>query len=283
MKPVKLFFALLVAVPVGLYRQISETSHNGHVEKADNWIIPNVGTKYVYEFRPNDTAAPALDTFTIIKTGQHVCGKTNVVISTVSFRGRVDTAVYNIESNGDFSLGIASEHAVDSMGHILPEIIYIRKTFPIYSRKTVVALPPRDSHPMQQATISQHPMNALLSAPEMLKTASRNIFDASRKRNRHGLWKTSLTDSLRSYTDSSFTDIWFAPMIGLYVKWGQHAVMNRRIIPQANINLVKYSPAIISRHEPHPHPTPAIPRRWLPHRPRFVFGCGASAGDRCDR
>src|ERR1017187_3179531 len=119
MKVTGILFALLLAALLPSYSQASQTSITGGVEGVGNWLIPRVGTQYIYQFRPNDSTVLGYDTFTVITTGQHISGKTNVVVSTVSFKGRVDTDVYNIESNGDFSLGIASEHAVDLKGHIL--------------------------------------------------------------------------------------------------------------------------------------------------------------------
>jgi hypothetical protein len=240
MMTLRIYLKLLVALLVGLCSYCSETSLNGRVENGGNWNIPKVGTQYIYQFKPNDSAITAFDTFTVIKTGKHICGKTNVVVSTVSFRGRVDTDVYNIEPNGDFSLGIASEHAVDSKGHILPEIIYIWKTFPICSKKMVVALSPRDSfyssgdHLISSNQCTFVGVETITSPAGKFSTLHAREIDMDNE--------NFATDSLHSYIDSAFTDIWFAPTIGLYVKWVQHAVMNRRMISEANINLVKYSP-----------------------------------------
>ncbi len=240
MKYLRIFSALLIAVLVGLCSQSSETLLNGRVETVGNWNIPKVGTQYVYQFRPNDSAVPIFDTFTIIKTGQHICGKTNVVVCAVAYRGRVDTAVYNIESNGDFSLGIASEHAVDSRGHILPQIIYIWKTFPICSRKTVVALPPRDSSDAAGDHFISSDQCTFVGAETLTLPAGE--FSTLHARETEMDVETYVVDSQYTYTDTAFTDIWFVPTIGHYVKWVQHAVMNRRMTSEANIDLVKYSP-----------------------------------------
>lgn len=240
MKHIPIFSALLVALLVGLCSNSSETLLNGRVETIGNWNIPKVGTEYVYQFRPNDSTAPTSDTFTIVKTGQRVGGKTNVVIATVSFRGRVDTEVYNIEPNGNFSLGIASEHAVDSMGHVLPNIIYIWKTFPIYSRNTIAALPPGNffdavgNHFIssdQCTLVGTETLSSQAGEFSTLHARETEIDDESFAKN-----------SQNTYTDTAFTDIWFAPTIGLYVKWVQHAEMNSRTISEANINLIKYLP-----------------------------------------
>jgi hypothetical protein len=158
----------------------------------------------------------------------------------VAYRGRVDTAAYNIEPNGDFSLGIASEHAVDSMGHKLPTIIYIWKTFPIYSRKTVVALPPRDSSDAAGNHLSTSDQCTFVGTETLTLPAGE--FTTLHARETEIDVETSVTDSLSTYTDTAFVDICFAPTIGLYVKWIQTEVESGKTVHESNIELIKYIP-----------------------------------------
>src|ERR1017187_10673308 len=114
MKRIGILFAVFLAVAFASCDQASETMVNGKIDGM--WIVPLVGTKYIYSFM--NPGHQTLDTFILIRSGQQIGEKSNVMTQYYTYSG--DTSLYNIESNGDFSLG-DGEYAVDSLGNIRSE------------------------------------------------------------------------------------------------------------------------------------------------------------------
>jgi hypothetical protein len=208
MKNLKSISALFMLMLVASCHQSSETSLNGGsgIGGADAWVVPGVGTEYVFTFEVSgDSGSPVIDTiiYTIVSTGQQVGGKSNVVRFLTSGSGQSPSShFYAIESNGNFSVG-------DS---ITPDSI-AWTDYPTGTRQTISDTPTNTVSFGEQSVATD--VRSFIGA-ETLTTAAGN-FSTLHVRDA----ETSVTiDSAVSFHDSEVVmdDYWFAPSIGFFVK-----------------------------------------------------------------
>jgi hypothetical protein len=197
---------LLLAVFLVSCHQSTETTLNGGGEGAGPWIIPGVGTEFIFtDTAPGDSAPPVIDTleYTIASTGQQVGGKSNVVGYLASRSGQSPTSLfYAIESNGNFSSG--DSISPDSIAWI---------DYPTGTQKTILDTPTTTISSGEQTTTTD--VRSFIGA-ENLTTTAGNFYTLHVRET-----ETTLTiDTEVSFHDSEVfvDDYWFAPSIGLFVK-----------------------------------------------------------------
>src|SRR5579871_288940 len=110
MKIFPTFFAILLCTFLISCNQGTTTTLNDGSGTLGEWTVPGIGTTYVFA----DTTG-FIDSIRIVKNGQHIGGKSNVVEMVTDV---FDTTFYTIELNGDVSLGTRSNF--DSAGFNVP-------------------------------------------------------------------------------------------------------------------------------------------------------------------
>jgi hypothetical protein len=225
MKYLNILSALLTLVLVSSCNQGASTSVNGDTG-AGVWMVPAVGTRYVYESQGINS--PVFDTVTILATDQHLGGKTGV-IGCADHSGGVGTFFYNIEQNGDISYGDSS--------HSSPSV-YTWTTFPTASQKPI-------GDPVTDTTegsihIFKSDVRSFVGTETLTTLAG--SFSALHVR------ETSISiitgpDSLNcNASDTAITDTWFAPSTGLYVKVVDSGTEDGQAFNQSEVDLIKYLP-----------------------------------------
>ncbi len=233
MKHLKLLPALFTLMLVSSCNQGASTSVNGG-GSVGGWITPGIGTTYVYQTTSPDTTGTEFDTITILKNGQEIGGKTNVISYSSGSGGNGDTEFYAIESNGDFS--VSSGETNDSDGIIVPAFVW--ETYPTGSRKTTPITPTLNTIEFNDHIV-QSDIVAFI-ASEMLSTPA-GTFSTLHVRETN----INIDSSLNGNGGSSFstiTDYWFAPSAGFFVRIIINETENGLADPQEEINLFKFSP-----------------------------------------
>ena len=173
------------------------------------WTVPSIGTMFIFK-GSSSTDPPILDTFEITATGQSIGGKSNVV--RLVSRNMQDSSVgfYNLEPNGDFSLGDSGSSGLPGR---MPE--YTWQTFPVGDPQTI-SDPPVDTQDGPYHNVESS-VRALVGIETL--TVPAGTFSAYHARE---IWKnfSTRTDSLSANSDSTvgYFDIWFVPSIGMYIK-----------------------------------------------------------------
>jgi hypothetical protein len=222
----RIIFALCIAVVFTSCSQNSVTTINN---SAVTWVFPSVGTLFVYQITNQDSISPAFDTITILNTGLQIKGKTNVT-GYVENNGTVDTALYNIELDGDISYG-------NSAQYFHPNFIW--QTFPTASHKPI-------SDPLvniwegeTRTVISD--IRTFVGADNI--TTLGGVFSTLHVKEIVAIFDSTIDPSGDySEKDTVVTDTWFAPEIALYVKVIDNETFGGQPQPQTETDLIKYEP-----------------------------------------
>jgi hypothetical protein len=235
MKQIKILAALFLIVILASCNQGGSTSINDGGGSFGMWTIPGVGTKYILEYTQSDTSATEFDTITVIKTGQHRGGKTNVVSFFSSDNGNNDTSFYNIEQNGDFSEG--SDESDDSDGIILQRFNW--STFPTGSRKTSQLETPLDTTENGEHEVESDVVRFIATAN--LSTPAGDFSTLHLRETRIDS-DSSLSSGNDASSSNEVTDYWFATSTGFFVKVIDNETENGNPEPQSGTILFKYEP-----------------------------------------
>ncbi len=234
MKHINILFALLFSIVVASCNQGSETPLFPPSENVSTWTIPTVGTQFVFADSENQSVEPAIDTFIIAKTGQHESGKTNVIsYLEVTENGGSDSGYYNIETNGDFSFG---ERDGDSAG--MP--FFTWDTYPTGSEQTINFETPVDT--------------TLANGNQLIESDARSFVGIENLTLPAGSFSTIhirqvfidsefFTTSNSSSSEREIEDYWFAPSLGMYVKFAFTESEDGQIDDETDMELIKYIPA----------------------------------------
>lgn len=197
MKFIQILSMLLIAT---LFASCNQGSVNDNIESARMWTVPDMGTVYIYQTTLTGSTSPEIDTFIILKTGQHLNGKTNVVVYVDNVVGHHDTDFFNYETNGDFSFG---------------NTISPWTTYPTGSRQTINLVPPVDT-----LEIGEHIVQSIIRKFIGVENITTPVGELSTLHLRDTAVDiaTALDSGGFSFNSSHQYDIWFAPSIGLYVK-----------------------------------------------------------------
>ncbi len=218
---------LLCAVFLVSCKQTSETTLNG--SSIGMWAIPNTGTTYVFE----NTPSTGFDTDVIVKTGQSLGGKTNVLTySDHSSDGEIANHYYSIDPNGDFSIG-SNEGAVDSLGNP----VFTWQTYPTGSRQPINVEPPFD-------TIEGDEIEVRTDIISYVDTETLTVA-AGTYSTMHIQQVFIDADSIPNDPGDSFSeiesyDLWFAPAIGNYIKTSEVLTENNEAENASVVELIQY-------------------------------------------
>ncbi len=221
---------LLLAVALVSCNQSTNTVLNGGTESTVPWVTPNVGTAFVFELTGVNPNFHPTDTILIVKTGQHIGGKTNV-IDYEDHAGTIGTSFYNIENNGDISEGYTTIK-------VLGDTTYIWTTFPTASLKPI-------ADPVTDTTesgihIFRSDVRTFVSAENLITPVG--TFSTLHVRETY-INIDSTNDTLNfNSNDTSITDKWYAPSIGLYVKVTSSETTNGHPSDLSETDLIKYLP-----------------------------------------
>jgi hypothetical protein len=230
LKQLRIFTLLLLVVLVGACSQSSDTTLNGGTQSTVPWVIPNVGTAYVFQLDGANPNIHPVDTIFILSTGQHIGGKTNV-IDYADHAGTIGTSFFNIEANGDISDGYYTTNA-------LGDTTYVWTTFPTGSLKPI-ADPVTDTIE-QGIHIFRSNVRTFIGAENLVTLVG--PFSTLHVR------ETSITidssnDTLNfNVNDTSVMDRWYAPSIALYVKVITSGISHGQPSDQSETDFIKYLP-----------------------------------------
>src|ERR1700733_9001444 len=223
MKHFRILFPLFLLVILASCEQNPDTSQNNSGGgNTVTWTTPTIGTKYIYQIA--GPLKPVTDSITILNTGQHVGGKTDVI----EYNDDGGTAFDNIEPNGDISYG---SYTTDGLG----DTTYTWTTFPTASHQP----------------ISDPVVDTIESGIHIFRSNVRTFVGADSTITAAGTFATlhvratsisiiSGPDSLSS-CDASDTDVfdtWFAPSIGLHVKVTDNGTADGQVSPQSETDLI---------------------------------------------
>jgi hypothetical protein len=238
-----IFPCLLLAVFFISCHPVTETTLNGGVSNGGNgnpdaWVVPGLGTTYIYEdLDPNNLVVQS-DTITVTKTGQHVGGKTNVTSLIDQFEGQKDSTFDNVDPNGDFSFG--SPSSLDSLGNET----FSWETYPSGSRLAINVFPPIDTILNNGSPNGEHAIRSDVKAFVGVENLSipAGTFSTLHIRETNTSISTFPNDSLENSSNIETTDIWFAPSAGYYVKYLDIQTANGQTSQNDNIQLIKFLP-----------------------------------------
>ncbi len=225
MKHIQIFSALLLALFFASCSNSSDTTQNGGGSTV-TWTIPTIGTEYVYQSQ-GVNGLPFFDTISIVQTGQHLGGKTNVI----TYADEEGTVIYNIEANGDISDGdpTTTAHGVDTITWT---------TFPTATHQPI-------SDPVMDTTeglihIFQSDVRTYVGAETLTTTAGQFATLHVRETT---IRIVTAPDSLDcNSSDTSVFDKWYAPTISLYVKVINSGTDDGVTSEPSDVDLIKYLP-----------------------------------------
>jgi hypothetical protein len=239
MKLIRIFASLFLIVILASCNQGgSVTSLNDGGGSFGMWTIPGIGTKYIFQSTQSDSTSQEFDTLTILKTGQHLGGKTNVVSYSAGPAGEGDTEFYNIEQNGDFSE--SSDATNDSDGVIVQRFNW--DTLPTGSRKTTQLETPVDTIE-GQLNDQEH----VVESDVVVFVGTENLSTPAGDFSTLHLRETfiSIDSSLNGnggFSSNEVTDYWFATSTGFFVKVIDSGTDNGNPDQQSVDVLFKYEP-----------------------------------------
>ncbi|HEY3875510.1 MAG TPA: hypothetical protein VGM92_08525 [Candidatus Kapabacteria bacterium] len=194
------------------------------------WTVAGRGTSYVYL-----DSLQGIDTIRVLLNGQHLGGKQNVIVAVnVTQGGSPDTTWFNIEPNGDFSIGDRLEE--DSDGFFVFDFNW--NTFPVMSRTTIV-LPGavdteiNEEHVIRSITssfVAVEPIQTPIGTYQTLHARFATVNDQ--------------IDSLEgfSFVDTTATDYWFAPQLGMYIREQAWTSEDNSLLTSISAKLIQYFP-----------------------------------------
>jgi hypothetical protein len=220
----------LLASVLASCSQSSDTSQNNGGGNSVNWIIPAVGTEYVFQSTTQGLPKSIFDTLSILQTGQHIGDKTGV-IGCLDKTGSAGTFFYNIENNGDLSYG-------DSTPNDAGGFTYEWTTFPTGSQKPI-------ANPLVDTVEAGIP---IFRSDVRTFVGAENLITAAGPLATLHVRETSINiignDSTLgcNASDTAVVDTWFAPSIGIYVKVVNTGTTDGVLDPQSEVDLIKYLP-----------------------------------------
>ena len=241
MRHIRILFLLFIAAVFASCNQggVDNTLNSG-VESAGAWIVPSVGTSYVYSDSvesPNGSvdgsSLEGFDTATVLRTGQFFGGKSNVIELFDQNEGGLQ--FYNYESNGDISED--DSNTTDSAGRIVKTLAW--DTYPTGRKQTIVVNPAVDTIEDGERFISSDVREFI--GTENITTPAGNFITLH-------IRETSINDGVApnnssgTFTDTSSYDVWFAPSIGYFVKVTDRDINNGSLLGGYECNLIKYTP-----------------------------------------
>jgi hypothetical protein len=206
------------------------TSVNDSSGNSVFWTIPEIGTEEIYQAVVPDSVVTVYNTLIILATKEHIGEKTNV-ISYSEGPSAQDSGFYNIEPNGDISIG-------DSMLNSSGEYSFRWTTFPTGSRQPI-------SDPVIDTT--EH-------GADVFQSDVRTFVDTETITTLAGVFSTlhvrEITINIISEPDSDITyenysditDTWFAPSIGWKVREIDNVTINGKPQSQSETDLIKFEP-----------------------------------------
>jgi hypothetical protein len=199
MKPIRIFSALFIAAAFASCNQggVDNTLNSGG---GGMWTLPSVGTLFVY-LDSVSSFSGELDSLQILATGQKVGGKSNV-IEYLKRDGPFEGECFNIESNGDFSIGLSIDSASSDW-----------LTFPTGSRQPIPLIQPVDTFENGTHVIRSN-VNSFVGI-ENLMIAGLNLTTIHVREVSNDI----VVDSAGlSHGLIDTAEVWFAPSLGTYVK-----------------------------------------------------------------